>query len=57
LSIVELAEYLYLTRLFYSKCQGVFLITEYGLNKCIAEAWINVILKFRKKKMIFVELF
>ena len=43
LPIVELAEYLYLTRLFYSKCQGAFLITQFELNKCIAEAWLSVI--------------
>lgn len=42
LSILELAEYLYLVRLFYSKCQGAFLIGEYSLNTCIADAWMNV---------------
>ena len=39
LSTDELAEYLYLVRLLYSQCHGVFLIREYELTKCISESW------------------
>ena len=39
LSTGEIAEYLYLARLLYSQCEGVFLIKEYDLNKSISESW------------------
>ena len=41
----EIAEYLYLSRLFYSQCQGVFLIKEYELNKFINDCW-RIVIKF-----------
>ena len=38
LSASEIAEYLYLARLLYSQCQGVFLIREHELNRAISES-------------------
>lgn len=38
LSTSEIAEYLYLARLLYSQCQGVFLIKEHDLNRAISES-------------------
>ena len=39
ISTGEIAEYLYLARLLYSRCEGAFLIREYDLNKSISESW------------------
>jgi hypothetical protein len=39
ISTGEIAEYLYLTRLLYSQCEGVYLVKEYDLNKSISESW------------------
>ena len=39
ISTGEIAEYLYLTRLLYSQCEGVYLIKENDLNKSISESW------------------
>ena len=46
LSTKEIAEYLYIVRLLYSQCQGVYLIKEFGLNNSISESWHLVSFEF-----------